>query len=50
VAESLKGEIEEVSERIRISAEQDQRAARLFSLYGIGEWTALLIVSEIEEI
>lgn len=50
VAESLKGEIEEVSQRIRTSAEQDHRAVRLFSLYGIGKWTALLIVSEIGDI
>ncbi len=41
MAESLKEEIEEVSDRIRISAEQDRRAARLFSLYGIGKWSAL---------
>jgi transposase len=50
VAESLKEEIEGVSERIRITVEQNQRAARLLPLYGIGKWSALLIVSEIGEI
>jgi len=39
-----------VSERVRITAEQDRRASRLLSIYGIGRWTALLIVSEIGEI
>jgi transposase len=51
VAGALVGvEIDQVSERVRIAAEQDQRASRLFSLYGIGRWTALLIVSEIGDI
>jgi transposase len=50
VAESLEEEIEEVSDRIRITEEQDRRAARLFSLFGIGKWSTLLIMSEIGEI
>jgi transposase len=49
VAESLRGEIDEFGKRIRISAEQDHRASRLFSLYGVRKWTALPIVSEIGE-
>jgi len=50
VVEALGVEIDQVSERIQITSEQDRRASRLLSIYGIGRWTALLIVSEIGEI
>jgi transposase len=50
VVEALGVEIDQVSERVQITAEQDRGASQLLSIYGIGRWTALLIVSEIGEI
>jgi transposase len=50
VAEVLGVEIGQVSKRIYVSAKENQMASRLLSLYGVGEWTALLIVSEIGQI
>lgn len=50
MADTVKEEIAQASERIWITAEQDARLSQLLLLYGIGRWTALLIVIEIGEI
>jgi transposase len=50
VVEPLGVEIDRATESIKVSARESQWASRLLEFYGIGEWTALLIVSEIGDI
>jgi len=43
-------EIDRATKSVKVSAQESRWASRLLELYGVGEWTALLIVSEIGDI